>query len=53
MVRPATQLAVIGLLITSTVLVHHLARLAVAEGIGLAVLVILLLSLIPLRHYLD
>lgn len=53
MVRPALQCAVLALLITSTHLVHLLAKVLVHQGFGIIALVILFALLKPLSHYLD
>jgi len=53
MVRPALQLAVLAVLITTMLLVHQLAKFLVHEGVGVPALVLLLLSTPLLSRYLD
>lgn len=53
MVRPGLQFALLACLITSTLLVHHLAKFIVHHGFGLIALALVLASLKPLSRYLD
>lgn len=48
-----SQIAVIGLLTTSTLAVHYLAKFIVHQGFGLIAIVIILASLKPLSRHLD
>lgn len=53
MVNPALQLLAVGLLTTSTLLMHLLAKFIVHQGFGIIAIVIILASLKPLSRYLD
>ena len=49
----ALQILAVTLLITSTLLVHLLAKLIVHQGFGMIALVLLFAALKPLSYYLD